>query len=392
MTRPVRRAGARRALPRVRHDLQRHAGAAGRRGHVCSTRGPRSRRRDRRLQQQQYVQSRAHLRRPRADVSTSPTPDCLRLGDRDPAPACRRAVDRVRLPSRSRPRLAPRRPRQHRVDCRRLNPQQHRRPGHRAARGAGGRPTVNIDDQPGVSLGVTPIRISLSSGRRCHFVLDAPRRGPGGRSWPPSGCGRRPERGQRRRPDPASNSTAPSHFHDVPASLGPPHGRARWPAATWIAPTRRYGPWEWEWWKDAEIQKALGLTEAKAQRSIRIYDERVKRVQPIVEKFQAELKELEKMVSERQVSVEVFALQVTSVEALRSELSKSRTIMNYRISRELTPEQNTKLSGDPRQAVRRARRARRRSAEIGKIGKERSRLKEFAAAPSRQPLYYGSRE
>jgi len=87
----------------------------------------------------------------------------------------------------------------------------------------------------------------------------------------------------------------------------------------------------------------LGLTEAKAKMIGRIYDDRVKRVQPIVEKYQTELKELEKMASERQVSVELFALQVTSVEALRSELSKSRIIMNYRISRELTPEQNTKL-------------------------------------------------
>ena len=103
------------------------------------------------------------------------------------------------------------------------------------------------------------------------------------------------------------------------------------------------GPWEWEWWKDPEIQKTLGLTEAKAKMIGRIYDDRVKRVQPIVEKYQTEFKELEKMAAERQVSVEVFALQVTAVDALRSELSKSRAIMNYRISRELTPEQNTKL-------------------------------------------------
>ena len=34
---------------------------------------------------------------------------------------------------------------------------------------------------------------------------------------------------------------------------------------------------------------------------------------------------------------------MTQVEALRSELNKSRTIMNYRILRELTPEQNQKL-------------------------------------------------
>jgi len=126
----------------------------------------------------------------------------------------------------------------------------------------------------------------------------------------------------------------------------PPDSRAGGPGGPPAPGSQRPGggPWEWEWWKDAEIQKNLGLTEAKAKMIGRIYDDRVKRVQPIVEKFQSELKELEKMASERQVSVEVFALQVTAVEALRSELSKSRTIMNYRISRELTPEQNTKLA------------------------------------------------
>ena len=75
----------------------------------------------------------------------------------------------------------------------------------------------------------------------------------------------------------------------------------------------------------------------------RIFDERARRVRPTFEKYETEKAELDRLAAERKISVEEFTLHVTQVEALRSELNKSRTIMNYRILRELTPEQNQKL-------------------------------------------------
>ena len=56
------------SLSVVRYDLQRDAGAAGRRHRSAESRGARPDGRGRRLQQQQHLQPRAHLRRPRADV------------------------------------------------------------------------------------------------------------------------------------------------------------------------------------------------------------------------------------------------------------------------------------------------------------------------------------
>ena len=60
---------------------------------------------------------------------------------------------------------------------------------------------------------------------------------------------------------------------------------------------------------------------------------------------------MDRVASERKISVEEFTLHVTRVEALRTELNKGRTIMNYRILRELTPEQNQKLKEIRRAAV-----------------------------------------
>ena len=55
-------------FPRVRHHLQRDAGAAGRGARPAGARAARPDARRRRLQQQQHLQPRAHLRRARADV------------------------------------------------------------------------------------------------------------------------------------------------------------------------------------------------------------------------------------------------------------------------------------------------------------------------------------
>lgn len=105
------------------------------------------------------------------------------------------------------------------------------------------------------------------------------------------------------------------------------------------------GPlWEWEWWKDAEVQKELGLADAKVKNITRIFDERVKRSQALAEKFEKERTELNRLTEERKVSVEDYRIQVTQVEALRVELNKERTVMVYRISLQLTPEQIQKLS------------------------------------------------
>jgi len=102
-------------------------------------------------------------------------------------------------------------------------------------------------------------------------------------------------------------------------------------------------PGSWEWWKDEAIKKELRLTDKQVRDISRIYDSRVRDMKPVNDALQKERAEQEKMASERLVDVAVFAIQVNRVEALRTELFKSRNVMLYAISRQLTAEQHTKL-------------------------------------------------
>jgi len=101
---------------------------------------------------------------------------------------------------------------------------------------------------------------------------------------------------------------------------------------------------EWQWWSDADVQKTLGLAEAKVKNISRIYEDRVRRSQQLLERYEKERAELNRLTEERQISVEEYAIHVTQVEALRTELNKGRLVMLYRIFRELTPEQNKRLT------------------------------------------------
>ena len=97
----LRRRAAAAALPRLRHHLQRDAGATGCRHRAARRAAARPDAGRRRLQQQQHLQPRAHLRGPRADVShrRSRVPD---FGRRDPPSSRRRPVDDHRDASRRR--------------------------------------------------------------------------------------------------------------------------------------------------------------------------------------------------------------------------------------------------------------------------------------------------
>lgn len=99
----------------------------------------------------------------------------------------------------------------------------------------------------------------------------------------------------------------------------------------------------WDWWNDADVQRELGLATDKVQRINDIYTRRSEDLKPIVEEFVKQSAELEKMTRARLVDERTYSVQVMHVESARSELNKSRTVMLYRLTRELTPEQYKKL-------------------------------------------------
>ncbi len=103
------------------------------------------------------------------------------------------------------------------------------------------------------------------------------------------------------------------------------------------------GPGHWEWWKDAEVQKQLALSPDKVKRIDGIYRSRSSNLQPTVDQYMRELATLDAMTRAASADEASYNLQVVQVEALRSEISRSRTVMLYRFFRELQPEQYAKL-------------------------------------------------
>jgi Spy/CpxP family protein refolding chaperone len=131
----------------------------------------------------------------------------------------------------------------------------------------------------------------------------------------------------------------------TPTQGAPAASKPATPAPASQPPNGRPSPlYEWQWWTDPEVQKALGLGEPKVKNISRIYEDRVKRSQQLAERYEKERAELNRLTEERQISVEEYAIHVTQVEALRTELNKGRLVMLYRISRELTPDQVKKLN------------------------------------------------
>lgn len=101
------------------------------------------------------------------------------------------------------------------------------------------------------------------------------------------------------------------------------------------------GPWEW--WNDGEVQKELPLSADKVKLIDDIYKRRSENLKPIVDEFLKQSAELDKMTRARIVDESTYAVQVMRVESARSKLGESRTIMLYRLSRELTADQFRKL-------------------------------------------------
>jgi Spy/CpxP family protein refolding chaperone len=103
------------------------------------------------------------------------------------------------------------------------------------------------------------------------------------------------------------------------------------------------GQGPWEWWTDEAVKKELALSVRQVRDITKVFDERVRAMKPLSEEFEKQRRELEKMIEERVVDLSTYSIQVTRVEALRTELFKSRSVMFYAIYKMLTPEQYGKL-------------------------------------------------
>lgn len=99
----------------------------------------------------------------------------------------------------------------------------------------------------------------------------------------------------------------------------------------------------WEWWNDADVKRQVGLSDDIVHRLSDIYTKRVKDMKPLVDDFTKENDRLNQMTIDRVADENVYNLQVTKVEALGARLRESRTMMLYRMTLALTPDQYRKL-------------------------------------------------
>jgi Spy/CpxP family protein refolding chaperone len=102
------------------------------------------------------------------------------------------------------------------------------------------------------------------------------------------------------------------------------------------------GP-SWDWWDDPAVKKDLKLTDDQARRIRDIFEKRETEVKPMSDQLYREGDKLDKMTRERVADDATYAVQVSKVHHLFAEVRKSRTMMMYRMFRELQPEQYKKL-------------------------------------------------
>jgi Spy/CpxP family protein refolding chaperone len=114
---------------------------------------------------------------------------------------------------------------------------------------------------------------------------------------------------------------------------------------------------EWEWWNDPDIRRELRLSDETAANLQAIFQRRVSEIQPLVNSLNHESDRLNQMTNARVADEVTYGLQVARVEWLASRFRETRTIMLYRMFRELQPEQYRKLQQiiEQRMAQRRAR-------------------------------------
>jgi hypothetical protein len=93
-------------------------------------------------------------------------------------------------------------------------------------------------------------------------------------------------------------------------------------------------------WKDPAVVKEVGLTPEQAKQIDKLWHDRWKEMTGRAEELRKQEIELERMIAARTVNPDVVALQIDRVEAQRTMLYKSRTLMLYRMALVLTPEQN----------------------------------------------------
>ena len=93
------------------------------------------------------------------------------------------------------------------------------------------------------------------------------------------------------------------------------------------------------WWKSDDVKAELGLTESQSAVIDEIYKAALPTQRELKQRLDRKEAELSELIDAMEAEEWEVTLLIDKVEAARSELSKSRILMLYRMHRELTDEQ-----------------------------------------------------
>ncbi|HEX6324892.1 MAG TPA: hypothetical protein VFZ36_14280 [Vicinamibacterales bacterium] len=98
------------------------------------------------------------------------------------------------------------------------------------------------------------------------------------------------------------------------------------------------------WWKDADTMRELGLSRQQSDRIEGVWKSSFPSLRALHKELGGLEAEFNRLMKENTAEERVIMLQIDRVEAVRSQINKSRTLMLYRMHQVLTPVQYQKLT------------------------------------------------
>ena len=97
------------------------------------------------------------------------------------------------------------------------------------------------------------------------------------------------------------------------------------------------------WWQSTEVRALLELSDDQSERLDKIYRRTLPKQRESMRRLNAEERTLSLLISDMNVEEIDVTRQVDRLEAARSELNKTRTLMVFRMYRVLTERQHARL-------------------------------------------------
>jgi Spy/CpxP family protein refolding chaperone len=107
--------------------------------------------------------------------------------------------------------------------------------------------------------------------------------------------------------------------------------------------SRPQDPHRWKWWLNPDDRRELGITDEQSAQIDQIFESTMPAQRAKWREFEKLEEDLSKTIKDGTIDVALLTQQVDRVEKMRAELATTRTVMLYRISQVLTPQQRSKV-------------------------------------------------